>query len=180
MKLKRLKKPVLEFIPVFLGVVLALFFNNLNENRLARGKINGLMDKIALGNEKNIENLNMQLTQNQKVLDSMIYYRNNPEVSLGNILSRSRGIRYIQFDLAAWNVLKSSELLVDVDYDLTSLLYLLNESIIYDASTINIRGNASDIETKDAVISTLSDYLVSIKHRIVLSNQIQKLLKSRD
>ncbi|GEM_PF-3189967 len=180
MKLKGLKKPVLEFIPVFLGVVLALFFNNLNENRIAKGKINGLMDKIALGNEKNIQNLNMQLAQNQKVLDSMMYYRDNAEVSIGKVLSKARGIRYIQFDLAAWNVLKSSELLVDVDYDLTSLLYLLNESIIYDANTIDIPGNALDQETKDAVISTLSDYLVSIKHRIVLAERIRELLDKRD
>lgn len=179
MKIKALKKPLLEFIPVFLGVVLALFFNNLNETRTDRAKINGLLTKIALGNEKNIQSLNMQLAQNQKVLDSMAHYQDDPEMSIRDILSKSRGIRYIQFDLAAWNVLKSSELLVDVDYDLTSLLYLLNESIVYDANTINTPDKASDKASKEELISALSDYIVSIKHRLVLSTEIQKLLNEK-
>lgn len=177
--MKALKKPLFEFIPVFLGVVLALFFNNLNESRIERGKINGLLTKIELGTQKNIDNLEEQLTQNQKVLDSLMYYRDNTKVRIGDILSNTKGIRYIQFDLAAWNVLKSSELLVDVDYDLTSLLYLLNESIVYDANTLKVPDNASDKASKGEFITSLSDYIVSIKHRIFLSKEIQKLLSER-
>ena len=180
MKLKAIKKPILEFIPVFLGVILALFFNNLNESRIDRKKIDGLLDKIALGTEKNIQNLDIQLEQNRKVLDSMMFYRDDPDMRISDILNRSRGIRYIQFDLAAWSVLKNSELLVDVDYDLVSLLYLLNESIIYDSQTISTPDNATDTDAKDELISTLGDYIGSIEHRKVLSIEIQKLLKKME
>lgn len=179
MKIQKLKKPLLELIPVFLGVLLALFFTNLNENRIDRNKINALLSKIALGNEKNIESLKIQLERNQMVLDSMTHYRDNSEISIAQIIDNTRGIRYIQFDLAAWNVLKSSELLIDVDYDLTSLLYLLNESIIYDANTISFSAESTDQKEKEKVITALSDYIVSIKHRQFLCDEIQKLLKEK-
>ncbi len=69
--MKPLKKILLELVPVFLGVILALFFNNINESRIERKKIAGLLTKVELGTEKNIQNLNMQLQQNQKVMDSL-------------------------------------------------------------------------------------------------------------
>ncbi|MEM9679931.1 MAG: hypothetical protein AAF901_06375 [Bacteroidota bacterium] len=177
--MKTLKKLLQELLLIFLGVILALFFNNVQENRTDRAKINGLLSKIELGTEKNIQSLNMQLNQNQKVMDSLTYYLEDTTLRVGDILELAGGIRYIQFDLAAWNVLKSSELLIDVDYDLTSLLYLLNESIIADASTLNWVNNTVGKEDKEDLISTISDYIVSIKHRLVLSQEIQKLLKEQ-
>ena len=176
--MKSLKKILLELVPVFLGVIHSLFFNNINENRIERKKIAGLLTKIELGTEKNIRNLNMQLQQNQKVVDSLTYYQADTSLRIGDILTKAGGVRYIQFDLAAWNVLKGSELLVDVDYDLASLLYLLNESIT-DAGTIPIPFKASDQEAKEETIVDLSDYIGSIKHRIFLSEEIQKLLRKR-
>lgn len=176
--MKSLKKILLELVPVFLGVILALYFNNINEKRIERKKIAGLLTKIELGTAKNIQNLNMQLRQNQKVMDSLTYYQADTNLRIGDIITKAGGVRYIQFDLAAWNVLKGSELLVDVDYDLASLLYLLNESIA-DAGTIPIPFKASDQEAKEETIVDLSDYIGSIKHRIYLSEEIQKLLVER-
>lgn len=132
-----------------------------------------------MGTIKNIENLNKQLEQNQKVLDSIIYYQDEPSMSIRDIKSKTGGIRYIQFDLAAWSVLKGSELLVDVDYELVSLLYLLNESID-NSETLSTPNHLSSRETKEEYISELSDYIVEIKHRLVLSFQIQEMLQMRD
>ena len=178
--MKKLKKGVLEFIPVFLGVVLALFLNILNENRIDRNKIDGLLDKIALGTEKNIENLKMQLSRNQRAVDSLTFYMNNTDMRITDILSRSGGIRYIQFDLAAWNVLKSSELLIDVDYDRVSLLYLLDESIVADSNTIPHPFHATDRAAKEEFVSDISDYMNSTEYRLYLCEEIQKLLKEMD
>ena len=175
--MKGFKKQLLDFIPVFLGVVLALFFNNINEDRVQQNQIEGLLEKIALGTEKNIENLTIQLNQNQRVMDTALLYLDDPEVSIGMIRSRARGIRYIQFDLAAWNVLKSSELLVDVDYELVSMLYLLNEHI-NNSNEIESQGDATDKATKEAFVSDLSDYLLEIKHQLFLSEKIKDLLKA--
>ena len=177
--MKGLKKLLIEFVPVFLGVILALLFNNLNEKRAQRHKIDGLLEKIALGTEKNIENLTIQLAQNQRVMDSAIYYLDDQKMSISDIRSNARGIRYIQFDLAAWSVLKSSELLVDVDYELVSLLYLLNEHID-NSNEVKSPGHAADRKTKEQFISDLSDYLLEIKHRIYLSNKIKELLVERN
>ena len=177
--MKSLKKSLLEFIPVFLGVVLALFFNNINESRIEKNKINGLLTKIELGTEKKLKNLNIQLAQNQKVIDSLTYYLEDSDKRITDILSKARGIRYIQFDLAAWSVLKSSELLVDVDYELVSLLYLLNESID-NSETIDNPSLAFDRDTKSKVISDLDDYLVEINYRIDLCKRIQEILASRN
>ena len=174
--MKKFKKAVLEFIPVFLGVVLALFLNILNENRMDRNKIDGLLDKIELGTEKNIENLEMQIARNQRAIDSLTYYQDDTNMRITDILNRSGGIRYIQFDLAAWNVLKSSELLIDVDYDLVSLLYLLDESIVADSNTISHPFHATDRAAKEEFISDISDYIVSIKYRLYLCQEIKKLL----
>ncbi len=176
--MKSIKKPILEFIPVFLGVVLALFFNNINENRIDRSKIEGLLSKIERGTSKNIDNLNLQLQQNQRVMDSLEFYQDDSSTRIADIISRSRGIRYIQYDLAAWNVLKSSELLIDVDYELVSLLYLLNESID-NQSTVQFEYKASSPLAKEELISDLSDYLVDINHRIYLCKEIQRLLKDK-
>ncbi len=177
--MRSLKKSIREFFPVFLGVILALFFNNINESRIEKAKINGLLEKIELGTAKNLENLDKQLRQNQKILDSMVYYQDDSNLSIGDVKAKTGGVRYIQFDLAAWNVLNSSELLVDVNYELVSFLYLLSESID-NSETLDIANNLSTKEAKEEFISNLSDYLVDIKHRIYLSNKIQELLRERN
>ena len=177
--MKKLKKPILEFIPVFLGVILALLFNNINEGRIQRNKIDGLLEKIELGMIKNSQSLNKQLDQNQRVVDSLKYYQNEDDLRITDILNRSQGIRYIQFDLAAWNVLKSSELLVEVDYEIVSLLYLLNESIDNEED-IDFPSVARDAETKELLIGNLEDYNSSTRHRLVLTQRIQKLLSEKD
>ena len=176
--MKLFKKLLFELITVFLGVILALYFDNLNENRLQQATINGLMNKIELGTQKNIEALHMQLAQNQKVLDSLIYYKDDPTMSLAAIKSNAKGVRYIQFDMAAWNVLKSSELLVDVDYEVISLLYLLDESIS-NSETIKVIYALPEQESKRKYVDGLADYIGEIKHRTVLSQEIQKLLVNR-
>ena len=177
-KTRGFRKAVLEFIPVFLGVILALFFDNLNESRLDQKKINGLLVKIELGTEKNIENLELQLSRNQQVIDSLTHYQQDNSLRIGDILSRTKGIRHIQFDLAAWSVLKSSELLVDVDYELVSYLYLLSESISQSAD-LTIKYNATDPEAKEELISDLDDYLVAINDQKYMSEQILKILKAK-
>lgn len=57
--MKLFKKILFELVFVFLGVIFVLFFNNINENRIERKKIVGLLIKIELGIEKNIWNFNM-------------------------------------------------------------------------------------------------------------------------
>lgn len=111
-------------------------------------------------------------------MDSLEFYKEDTSLRIGDIQSRAGGIRYIQFDLAAWSVLKSSELLVDVDYELVSLLYLLDEHIA--ASETLEHNNASDLQSKEEFISDLSDYLLEIEHRIFLSEKIRKLLQEQD
>lgn len=175
--MKAFKKQILDFIPVFLGVILALFFNNINERKSQNTKIEGLLEKIALGTDKNLAYLNIQMEKNQRLMDSLVFYQKEKSLSIGDIQSRAGGIRYIQFDLAAWNVLKSSELLVDVDYELVSLLYLLEENI--DASETLTHNNGYDEESKEQYISQLSDYLLETEHRIILSRQIRDLLDKR-
>ena len=69
-----LKKPILDLIPVFLGVVLALYFENLNENRIEENKIDGLLKKIAQGTEKNIKNLEFQLNQRLVSLRTLLIF----------------------------------------------------------------------------------------------------------
>ena len=176
--MKAIKKHILEFIPVFLGVILALFFNNINERSNQNAKVEGLLEKIALGTDKNLENLSIQMEKNQRLMDSLVFYQRDQSLRIGDIQSRAGGIRYIQFDLAAWNVLKSSELLVDVDYELVSLLYLLEENI--DASETLTHNNGSDFISKEQFISDLSDYLLEIEHRIFLSKRIKTLLDEKE
>ena len=178
-KSSRFRKAILEFIPVFLGVVLALFFENLNEARIDRNKINGLLDKIELGTQKNIENLELQLERNQMVIDSLKAYQYDAEKRIGDVLSVTKGIRHIQFDLAAWNVLKSSELLVDVDYNLVSYLYLLSESVS-QPENLAIAYSSSESDRKEELISDLEDYMVAIDYQKYMSEQILEILKDRN
>ncbi|MEM1259855.1 MAG: hypothetical protein AAGH81_15105 [Bacteroidota bacterium] len=178
--LKFLKGPLFNLLPVFLGVILALYFENLNESRTDKNKINALLSKIELGTQKNIENLEFQLNQNQKVRDALQSHLSDSKTRIGDIVGNAGGIRYIQFDLAAWNVLKNSELLVDVDYDIVSLLYLLNESIIYDSGTIKFSDVTTKKEVKEEVVSSLEDYLISINYRLSLCNQIKNLLNKKE
>ncbi len=178
-KASRFRKAILEFIPVFLGVVLALFFENLNEARIDRNKINGLLDKIELGTQKNIENLELQLERNQMVIDSLKAYQYDTEKRIGDVLSVTKGIRHIQFDLAAWNVLKSSELLVDVDYNLVSYLYLLSESVS-QPENLAIAYSSSESDRKEELISDLEDYMVAIDYQKYMSEQILEILKDRN
>lgn len=114
------KKLLREMVPVILGVLIALFINNLNEQRKDRQYVKTMMHAI---NEEIIENkkeLNEIAIERNQLLDTITHYKNE-DLSIGNIISKNNGIGGVSIRNTAWRSMMNSRMDL-MDYKKISLL----------------------------------------------------------
>ena len=117
----QIKQLIREIIPVIIGILIALFINNWNEDR----KDKMYLDKIFLS----IENeLNDSATEIKSVMpkqiasvDTLDVYLNNQQVTLYEIMIRSNGIQMPTIKTNSWNAIANSKIEL-IEYDKLSAL----------------------------------------------------------
>lgn len=120
-KLKKIqinyKKIILDFIPAFLGVLVALILSNWNEQRKENEFIKKSIVSIYNDNKTNLERIDFQLTQLQNHIDTFDYYRNTP-LSLMDLIVKNNGVTTSEYTQTGWNILENSKLVTKIDYEL--------------------------------------------------------------
>ena len=178
-----LKKLLLDFTPVFAGVIIALFLNNI-KTRIDNHKfLNEIFASIETSTDENIETLQNQLTQNRKVADSLYKYIDNENMNLVFVFMKmgGKGINIQPLDFSAWNVLKSSPLLTKVDLKITSLQYKVEETYRMSSelitSNITILGiNSKSKDEKEKIFVSISTYNSYCEEQLNLFNKIKEII----
>ena len=160
---ERALKITFDFVPVFAGVIIALILNNIKEHRDDKKFLQNILDKIEANAEYNIYNLEDMLKKNRKLSDSLLFYADDKSIDISDILSKTGGMDIFPLDFSAWNVLKASPLVTDVEYEIVSKLYLLEEmnklgnDMILNSLNMIERGSASPLK-KEKFQGDVSDF----------------------
>lgn len=131
------KKIILDFIPAFLGVLIALMLSNWSEQRKENQFIKKSIVSIYNDNKTNLENINTQIIHLENQLDTITYYLNNDTLNVVDLIKKNKGLRTKFLYQSGWNILGNSELVTKIDYDLLTSLSTFSESINFTNSIRN-------------------------------------------
>ena len=118
--MKQLKQLAREIIPVIIGILIALFINNWNEDRKDKKYLNKIFYSIEKELEESNADIKDVIPKQLAVVDSIDRYINNDKVSLYDIMVRA-GIYSPRIKTNSWNAVANSRIDL-IEYDKLSAL----------------------------------------------------------
>lgn len=124
--MKQLNQIIKETVPVIIGILIALFINNWNEDRKDKKYLNQIFSSI----EKELEESNTEIKQvilkQLASVDTLVNYLNNEEISLYHIMMRGNGIHIPTIKTKSWNAIANSRIEL-IEYEQLSALADIEE-----------------------------------------------------
>lgn len=123
-----LRAILINFIPVFLGVLCAYILTVINEEREKEKFIESCIHTIYKDNRETIKIL-VDLTEgNYKLRDTTLYYINDTLITMADILEKI-GIEYQVFKFVGYKTLIQSNVKLSIEYELLSKFEILDRYV---------------------------------------------------
>jgi hypothetical protein len=105
-----------EIIPIIVGVLIAMYINNWNEERKDKKYIN----HISLSIIKELKEANNEIKDKipiqKSLIDTLDIYINNNEISLFNTITKTNGLNFPSIKMNSWKAISNSRIEL-LDYD---------------------------------------------------------------
>lgn len=115
-----------EMIPVIIGILIALFINNWNEDRKDRKYLNQIFSSVGSELEESLSDIREVIPKQMASVDTLDKYMNNDKVSLFDIVMKSNGIHMPYIKTNSWNSIANSKIEL-VEYEKLSTLSHIEE-----------------------------------------------------
>lgn len=123
---KYFKRFVKEIIPVFFGVLVALWINNWNEERKDKKYIDNFYSSLKKElNDTNKEMIKKRPSQ-KKLVDTLEFYSKNNTIPLLQVISKGGGVNGPLIKLNYWNALSNSKIEL-ISYEKLAILTEIEE-----------------------------------------------------
>lgn len=177
-----MKKALLEIfkniIPVILGILIALFINNWNEQQKNEKYINKMLTSIKAELDESIKDIEENIPKQRRLVDSLTYYVADEKLSLLQISSKVDGLHAPRIK-TNYSIALSNSRIELIDYKILSQLStiedgknLLQEKLKILLQYIMENPNATSRESKQKLIFAVSD-IISTEYGI--KNSIKEL-----
>ncbi len=107
---KNIKLFFTEIITVIIGILIALFINNWNEDRKERKYIDTIFTSITKELEDTHDDVIATLSQQKSNIDTLDFYMNDETVSLKDIVIKTNGVNIPTVKLHSWNAISNSKI----------------------------------------------------------------------
>ena len=168
--MKALKKVLLDIIPVIVGVLIALFVNDLKQNKEDKDFIGQMLNSIDDEMQLNKEDFDSTLIAQQALIDTIKTYVYDEKVSIRDILVKE-GIKVPLLKNSIWKSFNNSKIEL-IDFKLVSVLTEIEEQRVFMNMVINGINNFSS----DYALVTESDkkilFIMRLEDLIDLEKQI--------
>lgn len=94
----------LDMVPVVVGILVALFINNLRENYQDRKLIEATLLSLSNEFEKNVEDIETNRRRLTQVLDTLLYYQDDQTKSIHDLASKAGGIGFAEIRSTNWQI----------------------------------------------------------------------------
>lgn len=125
-----MNKTIIEFfkelLTIIVGILIALYINNWNEDRKDAKYINKIfvsMDKEL--NESN-DDIKKKMPQQQTLIDTLGFYKKNDSISIFDVMMKVNGVQIPQIRISSWKAISSSKIEL-LEYDRVSDLANIEE-----------------------------------------------------
>jgi len=123
---KKFKEFIKDIVPVLLGVLIALWVNNWNQERKDKTYIDNFYSSL----KKELKDTDKQITEKspyqQKLVDTLEAYSNNETTPLLKVIEKAGGVNGPLIKLNYWNALSNSKIEL-IEYDKLSILADIEE-----------------------------------------------------
>lgn len=177
---KSIKALFKEIVPIIVGILIALYINNWNEDR----KDQNYMNRIATSINKELTETNVDITkklvQQRTLIDSLQFYLKDNQISLDEIIRKAKGIYVPTIKINSWKAISNSKIEL-MDYDMISTLADIEEQkehlrIKSEKLLDFIYSNFKETEEDKKVFMKMSMSEI-ISTEIALQEDIEKIIK---
>ncbi|MDF4202623.1 hypothetical protein PXD56_06645 [Maribacter sp. SA7] len=169
-----------EILTIIVGILIALYINNWNENR----KDANYMNKIFVSMDKELketnEDIKKKMPQQQILIDTLEFYKKNDSISIFDVMTKVNGIQMPQIRISSWKAISSSKIEL-LQYDRVSALANIEEDTELLKSKTqflmrflypNIKDTSFD--KKELIIFMMQDIMVTERG---LQKEIEEVIK---
>jgi len=122
-----IKQFVKEIIPIIVGMLIALFINNWNEDRKDKKYINQIFSSIKKEFKETNEDIIDNISKQKTLIDTLDIYLNNDKVSILDIMIKGNGIHLPTIRIYSWKAISNSRIEL-INYDKLSSLVNIEEA----------------------------------------------------
>ena len=119
--MKEIRKLIREIIPVIIGILIALFINNWNEERKNTNYLNHIFTSIKKEFKESNANMINTIPKQKALLDSIDHYLDNDQVSVLDIVKKAGGVKFSAIRNNSWKAIANSKIEL-IDYSQLSML----------------------------------------------------------
>ena len=123
---ENIKTFIKDIIPIVVGILVALWINNWNENR----KDKNYLDQISSASNKELTDTNQDIKENlllqKSYIDSIDAYLIDDKISLLDITLKNKGIYVPTIKINSWKAISNSKIEL-LDYKKISALAMIEE-----------------------------------------------------
>lgn len=123
---KYLKYLVHEIVPVILGILIALFINNWNEERKEKNYFDEIIASIQNELEETQADIEEEIISQRSLVDTLNVYLNDEITSLQALMNKTNGISLPRIRIHSWKALSNSRIEL-LDYESLSSLANIEE-----------------------------------------------------
>ena len=124
--MKHVKKLIREITPVIVGILIALFINNWNEDRKEKEYLDQIFSSIEKELEESALEIKEVIPKQLAAADTIQAYMNDETVSLYRILIKSNGVQMPRIRTNSWDAISNTRIDL-VEYDKLSALADIEE-----------------------------------------------------
>jgi len=115
-----------EIIPVIAGILIALFIDNWNSERKDKAYINQVFSTINSELKESNEDIKSNIPQQKSLIDSLEFYSKNKNVTILDIVRKSKGIYVPSIRINAWKSVSNSKIDL-IEYEKVTTLSNIEE-----------------------------------------------------
>lgn len=125
-----MNKTIIEFfkelLTIIVGILIALYINNWNEDRKDAKYINEIF--VSMNKELNESNddIKKKMPQQQTLIDTLGFYKKNDSISIFDVMMKVNGVQIPQIRISSWKAISSSKIEL-LEYDRVSDLANIEE-----------------------------------------------------
>ncbi|WP_436515371.1 hypothetical protein [Ekhidna sp. To15] len=118
----KLKKILIDIVPVLVGILLALFINQYQQFQSEKAYIRNSVESIILENEENIKELEYALQRQATFMDTLESYLDQDEYTLADVLKKAKGVYSPDLKSTTWKFLVQDSKHTLVSYEFINQL----------------------------------------------------------
>jgi len=112
----KIKVFIKEIIPIIVGVLIAMYINNWNEDRKDEKYINQISLSIIKELKEANDEIKNKIPIQKSLIDTLDVYINNDKMSLFNTIIKTNGLNFPSIKLNSWKAISNSRIEL-LDYD---------------------------------------------------------------